>query len=151
MQLAQVAATRATCDRRHVGCVLVKDRRVISTGYNASIAGEPHCDDVGHLISGGACIRALHAEENAIASAAKHGISVERSTAYVTHLPCWNCFRLLANAGIQTIMFNEFKLNDMTPELLELFFSAKVRILNMQYESLREMKYEILNKIRDAK
>lgn len=95
-----MVATRATCDRLHVGCVLVKDRRILATGYNGSVVGEPHCDDVGHEVVAGHCQRTVHAESNAIAQAARHGISVDGATAYVTHQPCPNCDKLLRNAGI---------------------------------------------------
>ena len=67
MQIAQVVATRATCDRRHVGAVIVRDRTILSTGYNGSIRGLPHCDEVGHLMEDGHCVRTVHAEANAVA------------------------------------------------------------------------------------
>lgn len=108
MQIAEVVATRATCDRKHVGAVLVRDRQVLSTGYNGSVRGLPHCEDVGCEMEDGHCISVLHAEQNAIAQAARHGISVNDATCYVTASPCWMCFKLLANSGIKRIVFGEF-------------------------------------------
>ena len=108
LRIAQIVATRATCDRKHVGYVIVKGTQILSTGYNGSIVGEPHCDDVGHLIEGGHCLRTVHSEINAIAQAAKKGISVEGATMYGTWgVPCWNCFKTIANAGIKRIVFLE--------------------------------------------
>lgn len=103
--MALHASTRATCDRRHVGCVLVLDRAVIATGYNGSIRSLRHCDDVGHLMIDGHCERTVHAETNAIAQAARRGVSVDGATAYVTTFPCFTCFKLLVNAGVVRIVY----------------------------------------------
>ena len=100
MDIAKLVATRSTCDRKHVGAVIVRDRVILTTGYNGSIAGAPHCDDVGHLMIDGHCTRTVHAEMNAIAQAAKNGITIDGADLYVTARPCWNCFRVIANAGI---------------------------------------------------
>lgn len=108
MDLAKHVATRATCDRKHVGAVIVRDRTVLSTGYNGSISGSPHCDDVGHMMVNGHCERTVHAEANAIAQAAKHGTSLEGATIYITVSPCWGCFKLCVNAGIKSIFFGDF-------------------------------------------
>jgi dCMP deaminase len=88
LQIAFTVAQRSTCDRAHVGCALVRDRRILTTGYNGAPAGLPHCDDVGHLLVDGHCVRTLHAEQNALIQAALHGVSTEGATAYVTHQPC---------------------------------------------------------------
>lgn len=104
MDIAEMVATRATCDRLHVGCVIVKDKKIVSTGYNGSAHGEPHCDDVGHLYNDqGRCIRTIHAEQNAILHARRDDLI--GATAYVTHEPCENCTKLLAQAGIDTVIF----------------------------------------------
>lgn len=96
----------ATCDRLHVGCVLVKDNRIIATGFNGSISKHDHCDDVGHLYNGeGRCIRTIHAEQNAIIQCAKHGISTDGAVAYVTHQPCENCTKFLAQSGIKKVYY----------------------------------------------
>ena len=105
MSIALQVATRSTCDRNHVGAVLVRDKMILSTGYNGSIRGLAHCDDIGHLIENGSCIRTVHAEANAIAQAAKNGINCSDAEVFVTSSPCWNCFKLLANAGIKKINY----------------------------------------------
>jgi dCMP deaminase len=108
MNIARQVATRATCDRKHVGAVVVRDRTILSTGYNGSIRGMPHCDDAGHDIEGGHCVATIHAEANAILQAAKNGVGVDGAELYTTASPCWNCFKLIANAGIRTIYYGEF-------------------------------------------
>ena len=108
MNIARQAATRSTCDRKHVGAVIVRDKTILSTGYNGSIRGLPHCDDVGHLMEGGHCVGTVHAEANAILQAAKNGVGIDGAELYTTASPCWNCFKLIANAGIRTIYYGEF-------------------------------------------
>jgi dCMP deaminase len=108
MAIARVVATRSTCDRKHVGAVVVRDRMILTTGYNGSIRGLPHCDDVGHLMEDGHCVRTVHAEANAIAQAARNGIRVDGADIYVTASPCFGCFKLIANAGLRRIVFGEF-------------------------------------------
>ena len=107
MNIAREVATRSTCDRKHVGAVIVRDKTILSTGYNGSIKGLPHCDDVGHEMVEGHCIRTTHAEANAIAQAAKNGVKIDSGEIYVTASPCYNCFKLIANSGIQTIYYKE--------------------------------------------
>ena len=108
MNIARQAATRSTCDRKHVGAVIVRDKTTLSTGYNGSIRGMPHCDDEGHLMEAGHCVATVHAEANAIIQAAKNGVRIEDAEIYTTASPCWSCFKLIANAGIRTIYFGEF-------------------------------------------
>lgn len=108
MNIAEVVASRSTCDRKRVGAVLVRDRTILSTGYNGSIHGMPHCDEVGHWLENDHCIATIHAEQNAILQAARNGISTNHSIVYVTASPCWSCFKSLTNAGIQRIVFREF-------------------------------------------
>ena len=105
MDIAFGVAERSTCDRAHVGAVLVRDRRMLTTGYNGAPAGLPHCDEVGHLMIDGHCVRTLHAEQNAIIQAALHGIGTQDGTAYVTHQPCLNCAKMLINAGIRRVVY----------------------------------------------
>jgi len=105
MNIARQAATRSTCDRKHVGAVIVRDKTILSTGYNGSIRGLPHCDEVGHLMENDHCVATVHAEANAIIQAAKNGVRIEL---YTTASPCWNCFKLIANAGIRKIYYGEF-------------------------------------------
>ncbi len=108
MNIARQAATRSTCDRKHVGAVIVRDRTILSTGYNGSIRGMPHCDDVGHDLENDHCVATVHAEANAIIQAAKNGVQVDGGQLYTTASPCWNCFKLIANSGINTIYYAEF-------------------------------------------
>ncbi|MGC4113648.1 MAG: cytidine/deoxycytidylate deaminase family protein [Myxococcales bacterium] len=108
MEIARVVASRATCDRKHVGAVIVRDRTILSTGYNGSIRGLPHCDEVGHMMENGHCVATIHAEANAILQAAKNGVAIDKSEIFITASPCWPCFKLIANAGIKRIVFGEF-------------------------------------------
>lgn len=108
MEMAKVVATRATCDRLHVGAVIVRDRVVLSTGYNGAPRGLAHCDDEGHELSDGHCIRTVHGEANAIAQAAKNGTSIDGSTLYTTFSPCYDCFKLIINSGIKRVICGEF-------------------------------------------
>lgn len=113
MDIATQVATRATCDRKHVGALIVKERNILATGYNGSLPGTPHCDDVGHMMifdpqtNRESCVRTVHAEANAICQAAKHGANVDGATLYTTASPCWPCFKLIASAGIRTIVYGE--------------------------------------------
>lgn len=109
MAIATSVATRATCDRKHVGAVVVsRERSILATGYNGSIRGLAHCDEAGHDMVDGHCIRTVHAEANAIAQAARNGAKVNGATLYVTASPCWPCFKLIANAGIRRVVYGSF-------------------------------------------
>jgi len=112
MNIAQVVASRATCPRKSVGCVIVRDRNILSTGYNGSIRGLPHCSDVGCILDNNHCIATVHAEANAIIHAAKNGVGISHASLYVTASPCWNCFKLIANADIKRIVYGEFYRED---------------------------------------
>ncbi|HVP65888.1 MAG TPA: dCMP deaminase family protein [Anaeromyxobacteraceae bacterium] len=112
MNIARMVASRATCDRKHVGAVLVRDRTLLSTGYNGSIRGLAHCNEVGHMIEENHCVRTVHAEANAIIQAAKNGVGVDGATIYTTASPCWPCFKLIANSGLRRIVFGEFYRDD---------------------------------------
>lgn len=117
MSIAQVVATRSTCPRKFVGAVIVKQRTILSTGYNGSIRGMPHCSDVGHMMEDNHCVATIHAEANAIIQAAKNGVIIDGATVYVTASPCWNCFKQMANAGIQRICYGEFYRDQRTFEV----------------------------------
>lgn len=108
MNLAIQVATRSTCPRKHVGAVIVRDRTILSTGYNGSLRGAAHCTEVGCLMVDGHCERTVHAEANALVQAACHGIRLEGAEIYVTASPCFNCFKLIVNAGLKTIHYGEF-------------------------------------------
>src|SRR3954452_10554998 len=108
MGIAQQAATRSTCQRKHVGAVIVRDRTVLSTGYNGSIRGLPHCDEVGHMMENRHCVATVHAEANALVQAARNGVRMDGASIYTTASPCWPCFKLIANSGCERIVFGEF-------------------------------------------
>ena len=133
MGIAHQAATRATCMRKHVGAVIVRDRTVLSTGYNGSVRGLPHCEDVGCVIEDGHCITTVHAEANAILQAAKNGVSIEGSELYTTASPCWNCFKLIANAGIRVIYYGEFYRDERSRETAR---QIGIELVDLQMPSL---------------
>ncbi len=113
MELATVVAKRSTCLRNQVGAVIVKDKRILSTGYNGAPRNLPHCLDIGCIrqqnnIASGTrheLCRAVHAEQNAIIQAAIHGVSIEGATIYCTHQPCILCAKMLINADIKKVVF----------------------------------------------
>jgi len=113
LNLIQTIGTRATCDRGKSGCVIVKNKRILTTGYVGSPAGAKHCDEVGHemhtvIHEDGSqtrhCIRTAHAEQNAIANAARFGVSLEGSTLYCQMTPCYTCAKMIINAGIKRVV-----------------------------------------------
>lgn len=121
MKIAKTVATRSTCDRAYVGCVLVnKNNRIVATGYNGSISGDDHCLDVGHYLRDGHCIRTIHAEMNALLNSAKDGVSVKNTICYVTHFPCLNCTKSLIQAGVTKVYYHEaYRVDEYAVELLE--------------------------------
>jgi dCMP deaminase len=127
LQIATLAATRSTCLRRNVGCVLVRDRHVLATGYNGVPAKAPHCADKGCLrqernIPSGQRMdicRAVHAEANAIAQCAKLGVCVQGATAYVTVTPCSKCAALLVQAGVIAVVSSGVYPDEDTKAILE--------------------------------
>ena len=111
LDIAALVATRSTCLHRKVGAVLVRDKCILSTGYNGAPVGEPHCGEVGcnkpeHGVGMERC-RAVHAEVNAIIQAAIHGVSIDGATLYCTHSPCPICSQILKNAKIKRIFWGE--------------------------------------------
>ena len=113
IKIAATVAERSTCNRAHVGAVLVRDKRILTTGFNGSPSGLPHCDTAGHLLVDGHCIRTIHAETNAIIQAALHGVSTKGATCYVTHFPCINCTKTLINAGVTRIVYsNDYRVDE---------------------------------------
>ena len=127
MDIAHVVKTRSNCSRRNVAAVIVKDRRIISTGYNGAPRGVRNCDEGGcprcasNAPSGtalGDCI-CSHAEENAITQAAYHGISTKDATIYVTLSPCLMCAKMIINAGIREVVFDEeYSVTEQTRSIL---------------------------------
>lgn len=104
-EIATILANSSTCDRAKVGAVILKNGRIVSTGYNGSLPGEPHCDNAGHLMHEGHCIRTVHAEQNAICNAAKNGITLKDCEIFVTHSPCPTCTKLIIQSGIKKVYF----------------------------------------------
>ena len=127
MKMANDVATRTTCLRRGVGAVIVKDRRILATGYNGVPTGLTHCSETGCLreqlgVPSGQrheICRGLHAEQNAIIQAARYGVSIEGSVLYCTTQPCTQCTKMLINAGITEIVYAEGYPDDLARELLE--------------------------------
>lgn len=107
MAMATTAALRGTCDRKRVGVVLARGPHILCTGYNGSMPGAAHCDEVGHDMEDGHCVRTTHAEINALLQAARHGVRIEGATTYVTTSPCWHCFKALVGAGVTRIVYEE--------------------------------------------
>lgn len=128
-------AKRATCDRGRSGCVIVKDRRILTTGYVGSASGLPHCDESGHMLRdvispdgsiSKHCIRTVHAEQNAICQAAKFGISFEGATLYCTMEPCFACAKMIVNCGIKRVVCE--KRYHAAAQTRDLFKKAKVKL-----------------------
>ena len=136
LELANAASSRATCDRGKSGCVIVRDKQVLATGYVGSPAGLPHCDDVGHLMKkviqengeiSEHCLRTVHAEQNAICQAAKRGISIEGATSYTRMTPCRTCAMLLINCGIQKVVCE--RKYQLAEESEQLFAEAGIELV----------------------
>ena len=128
MDIAFLVARRSTCRRRQVGAVVVRNKRILATGYNGAPTGLPHCLDIGCLreelgVASGErheLCRGLHAEQNVIIQAAYHGVSVKGATLYCTNLPCSICSKMLINAGIGQIIYQEGYADPMAQEMLKL-------------------------------
>ena len=136
MKIAAAVSERSTCDRACVGCVLVLDKRILTTGFNGSPSGQPHCDEAGHLMVDGHCVRTIHAETNAIIQAALHGVSTRGATCYVTHFPCINCTKVLINAGIVRLVFsNNYRLDENSMNFLN---TARIEICQMEVDQERQ-------------
>ena len=127
MKLAQLVATRSTCLRRQVGAVLVRDKRILATGYNGAPSGMAHCLDIGCIrdqlkISSGTraeICQAIHAEQNAIIQCAVHGVPTGGSTIYVTHQPCTICTKILIGGGIKRIVYLDPYPDEFAQKLLK--------------------------------
>jgi len=127
MEMAQLVSSRSTCLRRKVGAVIVKEKRVLSTGYNGSPKGTKHCEELGCIrvklnVPSGTrheLCRGVHAEQNAVTQAAYFGVSVDGATIYTTTYPCSMCAKILINAGIKEIIYSEGYADDLSKDLLE--------------------------------
>ena len=127
MEITRMVAKRSTCLRRKVGALIVKDKRILATGYNGAPSGLKHCEEVGCLreknqIPSGQrheLCRGLHAEQNAIIQAALHGISIKDSTLYCTNSPCVICAKMIINAGIKEVIYEEGYDDPLAMEMLK--------------------------------
>ncbi|MCY0901921.1 MAG: deaminase [Firmicutes bacterium] len=130
IDMARMVATRATCPRRQVGAVIVREKRTIASGYNGSVAGDVHCDEAGCKIVEDHCIRTIHAESNAILQCARFGVSTEGASLYVTHFPCLQCSKQIIQAGIARVIYaEEYRIDDYA---LELLAQAHVDVVHKQ-------------------
>lgn len=119
-QLLNVIKERSTCERLKVGALIVKENRVIATGYNGAVNKMEHCTDVGCMMDNGHCIRTVHAEMNAITQCAKLGVATEGATMYVTHFPCIYCTKHIIQAGIKEIRYmHDYKDDERAIKLLK--------------------------------
>lgn len=137
---AHLISMRSTCNRLNVGSVLVKNNRIISTGYNGGISGDDHCLDAGCYVVDNHCLRCLHAEENAILQCALEGVSTKGSQIYVTHFPCIHCMKKILQAGITKIYYtHDYKNHEYCYHLL--------RISNVEAIKLEmDIENELINK-----
>lgn len=149
MSLAEVVGNRGTCDRGKSGCVIVKDKRILTTGYVGSPLGLPHCDEVGHEMhkvthEDGTetmhCIRTVHAEQNALIQAAKTGVALDGATVYCKMTPCYVCAKLIINSGIKRVV--AAKDYHASKQSKRIFKEAKIKldILNPEVEKYANMK-----------
>lgn len=119
MSQSLLLSTRSTCTRLAVGATIVRDRRVISGGYNGSVSGDVHCTEVGCYVVDGHCIRTVHAEVNAILQCAKFGVPTEGADIYVSHFPCLQCTKTIIQAGISNLYYlHDYKTSEYAKELL---------------------------------
>ena len=149
MKICDVVGERATCDRGRSGCVIVKDKRILVTGYVGAPAGVAHCDESGHELhtvvqDDGAqskhCIRTTHAEQNAIANAARKGVAVEGSTLYCRMTPCYTCAKILINAGVERVVAkNDYHASARSKEVFK-EAAVELEIVNEQVETYANMK-----------
>ena len=134
MDITRLVAKRSTCLRRAVGAIVVKDKRILTTGYNGAPSGVPHCAQTGCLrerlkIASGQrheLCRGIHAEQNAIIQAARHGVSIKGGTLYCTNLPCSICAKMIINAGLVRIIYESGYADAMSEEMFE---SAGVEVI----------------------
>lgn len=143
LKITEEVSKRATCDRGKAGCLIVKDKRILATGYVGAPSGLPHCNEEGHMLrdvinpDGSVskhCIRTIHAEQNAICQAARFGISLEGGTLYCKMEPCFTCAKMIVNIGIKRVVCNKrYHAGKHTRELLKKA-GIKLEILSEEVE-----------------
>ncbi|NQU46481.1 MAG: dCMP deaminase family protein [Chlorobium sp.] len=140
MSVARLISQRATCTRGHIGAVIVRDNSILSTGYNGAPSGLPHCNETNCRIYRSThpdgtveenCVNTIHAEINAIAQAAKHGVSIKDADIYITASPCIHCLKVLINVGIKTIYYEKPYKIEHIAELLRL---SGIRLVQVQVD-----------------
>ncbi len=143
MQIATLVSTRATCPRRSVGAVIVRDKRIVCTGYNGAPSGLPHCPEGGPThdwpvgcLHAGHCIRSLHAEQNCLLQAAQIGVACDGATIYVTCQPCNACAKMIVNAGIRRVIYEGDYPDEFSKEIFRL---AELDVLRYRYGRLEEV------------
>ncbi|MFH0951847.1 MAG: dCMP deaminase family protein [Patescibacteria group bacterium] len=138
MAVAKIIATRSTCDRLQAGAVLVKNNRIIATGYNGSPPGLPHCDDVGHMMEEGHCVRTIHGEHNVILQAATvPGASTPGSTMYTKYSPCIHCAKYVVAAGVERVVLGKvYRDNKAVDYLKEAGLTVDIYKENDRWNSL---------------
>lgn len=143
MQIAHLVATRATCPRRQVGALLVRDRRILATGYNGAPKGLPHCPPEGPshdwpvgCMRAGHCIRSLHAEQNALLQAAQIGIPCQDADMYVTCQPCNSCAKMIINAGVRRVIYEGDYPDEFSKEL---FRDAAIEVMRYREGTLERV------------
>ena len=149
MAITNLVAKRSTCRRRSVGAILVKDKRILATGYNGAPSGIAHCIDIGCLretmdIASGErheLCRGIHAEQNAIIQAALHGVSIRDATLYCTNLPCSICTKMIINAGVRTIYYQSGYADVMSMNMLN---EAGVTVIHFKSSNLTDPQGEDL-------
>lgn len=147
LSMVEMVGSRGTCDRGRSGCVIVKDKRILATGYVGSPVGIAHCDEVGHEMHtltredgtvSRHCLRTAHAELNAIANAARFGVSIDESTLYCKMVPCYTCAKTIINAGIKRVV--ALKDYHATKQSKNIFKNAKIKleIINKEIEPYKD-------------
>lgn len=131
MEIARTVGTRATCPRASVGCVVTRDHRILTTGYNGSPRHVAHCTEVGCLVVNDHCVRTTHAEANAIVQGALYGVGLAGGTAYCTHQPCLHCSKLLISVGVVKIVYET-----PYPDQIAMNLLAEAGVASIHYATL---------------
>jgi len=147
LKMVEMVGTRGTCDRGRSGCVIVKDKRILAAGYVGSPIGVAHCDDIGHEmhtltnedgVVSRHCLRTAHAELNAIANAARSGVSIDKAMLYCKMVPCYTCAKTIINAGIKrVIVLKDYHGSKRTKEIFKKA-GIKLEITNKEIESYKD-------------
>jgi len=148
LNIVKIVGTRGTCDRGKAGCVIVRDKRILSTGYVGSPTGTAHCDDIGHEMhtviqedgtKSRHCIRTTHAEQNAIANAARFGVRLDGATLYCHMTPCYACAKMIINAGIKRVVCDlDYHAGERSKEIFK-EAGVKYELINNKMETYDDM------------